>query len=65
MVPNPEKGIVPISSSAIPIKYPSDSRRGAQPEIVPKEATLDDIKQIIQDYRSGAERAKRAGFDGI
>lgn len=27
--------------------------------------THEDIKELVQDFRKGAENAKRAGFDGI
>eukprot|EP01017_Pseudomicrothorax_dubius_P009469 TRINITY_DN13217_c0_g1_i4.p1 TRINITY_DN13217_c0_g1~~TRINITY_DN13217_c0_g1_i4.p1 ORF type:complete len:364 (-),score=102.40 TRINITY_DN13217_c0_g1_i4:122-1213(-) len=32
---------------------------------VPREMTKEDIKNIIEAFRLGAERAKRAGFDGV
>lgn len=32
---------------------------------MPKEATHDDINRIIEDFAKGAERAKKAGFDGV
>ena len=27
--------------------------------------TIDDIEELVKDFRKGAENAKRAGFDGI
>ena len=27
--------------------------------------TIDDIKQVIKEFRAGAENAKKAGFDGL
>ncbi len=33
--------------------------------IVPKEMTIEDIDDIIQSFTMSAERAKRAGFDGV
>jgi 2,4-dienoyl-CoA reductase-like NADH-dependent reductase (Old Yellow Enzyme family) len=32
---------------------------------VPKEMTLEDIKEVIQHFAEAAKRAKQAGFDGI
>ena len=32
---------------------------------MPKAATEEDLTRIKNDYKSSAERAKRAGFDGI
>lgn len=34
-------------------------------EIVPKEMTLAEVKEIVQSFIAAAERAKRAGFDGV
>ncbi len=34
-------------------------------EIVPKEMTIEDIEDMIQSFTMSAERAKRAGFDGV
>jgi len=55
----------PISSSAIAIDGKIWANGKQQPHVVPKEATLDDIKRIIEAFRAGAERAKKAGFDGV
>ena len=62
---NVDKGIYPISASAIAIDNNNSKRRAGLPDVIPKAATVDDIKRIIGEFRSGAERAKRAGFDGI
>jgi N-ethylmaleimide reductase len=35
------------------------------PHVAPKEATKDDIRRVVEDFRKGAERAKKAGFDGL
>ncbi|NKB68089.1 MAG: FAD-dependent oxidoreductase [Candidatus Latescibacteria bacterium] len=32
---------------------------------VPREMTLDDIKRVIEAFIKGAERAQKAGFDGV
>ncbi len=32
---------------------------------VPREMTIDDIKRVIEAFIRGAERAKKAGFDGV
>lgn len=32
---------------------------------IPREMTVDDIKNVIEAFILGAERAKRAGFDGV
>jgi len=33
--------------------------------IIPKEMTVEDIKDVTQSFVTSAERAKRAGFDGV
>lgn len=32
---------------------------------VPKEMTKEDIKNVIQEFKVGAQNAKAAGFDGV
>lgn len=36
-----------------------------EPYQTPREATLEDIKTVIEAYRHGAVNAKKAGFDGV
>lgn len=54
-----------IAPSEIGIDYNKVPRKREFPNYTPKAADEDDIKKIISDFRAGAERAKRAGFDGI
>lgn len=39
-------------------------RPGNLPASKPRNATLDELRQVIQDYAAGARRAQAAGFDG-
>jgi len=32
---------------------------------IPHEMTVDEIKTVIKEHRTGAENAKKAGFDGV
>lgn len=41
------------------------TQNGRQDHVVPKEATADDIKGVLAQFRKAAENAKKAGFDGI
>ena len=41
------------------------TKNGPVPSAVPKEASIEDIKQLLKDFKKGAENAKRAGFDGV
>lgn len=36
-----------------------------QPQEVPHAMTLEEIKTVVEQFRSGAQRAKEAGFDGL
>ena len=35
------------------------------PYEIPKEMSIDEIKQVVKEFKLGAENAKKAGFDGI
>lgn len=58
-------GQTPISASAIAINGTVHTQNGRVDHVVPKEATLDDIKKVIADFKKSAELAKKAGFDGF
>ncbi|AEX85386.1 NADH:flavin oxidoreductase [Marinitoga piezophila KA3] len=55
-VANPKASEVVKSSSAV--KCPSTG-------VTPEELTLDEIKELIQAFKENAERAQKAGADGI
>jgi 2,4-dienoyl-CoA reductase-like NADH-dependent reductase (Old Yellow Enzyme family) len=38
---------------------------GKQPYEVPRALATDEIPRVVEDYRRAAERAKKAGFDGV
>ncbi len=52
-----------VSASAIPLREMQE--RGPDFPIAPREVTVAEIKDIVSDFASAAERARRAGFDGI
>ena len=54
-----------ISASPIPIKGDFYTSEGRISHHIPKEATNKDIEELVNDFRKGAENAKRAGFDAI
>jgi N-ethylmaleimide reductase len=58
-------GLTPISSSPIAIDGMVWAGGKLQKHVVPKEATKDEIKRLVELFRQGAENAKKAGFDGI
>ncbi|WP_375288371.1 alkene reductase [Sphingomonas sp.] len=55
-------GLQSISSSAIRAPYPVPEKN---PYDTPRPATLDDIKQTLDDYASASRNAIAAGFDGV
>jgi N-ethylmaleimide reductase len=59
-------GKTPIAPSAILVR---DEKRSIfsdyKPYVIPKEATEEDIENVIKQFRDAAIRAKEAGFDGV
>ncbi len=52
-----------VSASAIPLSELQE--RGPEFPIVPRELTIPEIQDIVDNFASAAERARKAGFDGI
>ena len=62
---HPELGL-PVAPSAIAISGDSiHTPKGKQPYETPRPLETEEIPQIVNDYRQGAEYAKQAGFDGV
>jgi len=58
-------GDAPVAPSAIAAEGHAYSKRGEVPFSMPRALELHEIPGIIEEFRSGAERALRAGFDGV
>jgi N-ethylmaleimide reductase len=59
-------GKLPVAPSAIAIQGAKHyTAQGPQDYETPKALTIDEIKQIVQDYRQAALNAIEAGFDGV
>jgi N-ethylmaleimide reductase len=58
-------GEAPVAPSAIPAEGYAYTKRGEAPFSMPRALELHEIPGIIEEFRSGAERALRAGFDGV
>lgn len=58
-------GDAPVAPSAIAAEGHAYSTRGEVPFSMPRALALHEIPAIIEEFRSGAERALRAGFDGV
>ncbi len=60
-----EEGELPVAPSAIAADYLADLPHGQFPHVIPRELTLEEITEIIEQFRQGAKNAKEAGFDGV
>lgn len=58
-------GELPAGPSAINPQTRSYTPEGFKDSLTPREFTVPEIKQTIQDYKKAAQNAKLAGFDGI
>lgn len=58
-------GDAPVAPSAITAEGYAYSKRGEVPFSMPRALELHEIPGIIEEFRTGAERALRAGFDGV
>ncbi|KAL4475982.1 hypothetical protein ABPG72_007868 [Tetrahymena utriculariae] len=57
-------GQQPVGPSPIAIDQ-NNFLANNEPYPVPHELTIEEIKEIVQQYKRGAELAKQAGFDGV
>ena len=58
-------GEAPVAPSAIAAEGYAYTQRGEAPFSMPRALELHEIPDIIEAFGSGAERALRAGFDGV
>jgi len=58
-------GAIPVAPSAIQPAGHVSLVRPLTPYVTPRALELSEIPGIIEEYRHGAENAKRAGFDGV
>lgn len=58
-------GQVPVAPSAIPLRTPTKDLKSFTTSEVPEELNEDGILNIVEEFRKGAENAKKAGFDGL
>jgi N-ethylmaleimide reductase len=63
--PDFHHGELPHAPSAINPNEKSYTINGFVDTVTPKEMTVEDIKQTIQDFKNGASNALKAGFDGV
>jgi len=58
-------GKQPVAPSAIAARGEVSLLRPKRPFVVPRALEREEIPAIVKAYRTGAENAKRAGFDGV
>lgn len=58
-------GQAPVAPSAISPDGHVSRLRPQRPYVVPRALDTEEIPVIVEDFRRGAENAKRAGFDGV
>ena len=58
-------GGLPVAPSPIPLKGQAHTSKGKADYEVPHELTIEEIKEIVEQFRKGAENAQKAGFDGL
>jgi len=58
-------GALPIAPSALPVNEELHTPSGKQEIPVPHELTLQEIGDVIEQFRTGAIHARNAGFDGV
>lgn len=63
--PDLHNGALPPAPSAINPHAKAYTQKGFQDTVTPREMTIEDIQQTIQDFKNAAANAVEAGFDGI
>ncbi|WP_038820112.1 oxidoreductase, partial [Pseudomonas aeruginosa] len=58
-------GELPVAPSAIAAEGHVSLVRPKRPYVTPRALDTEEIADIVEAYRQGAERAKAAGFDGV
>ncbi|WP_299761161.1 alkene reductase [uncultured Pontibacter sp.] len=63
--PDFHNGELPVAPSAINPNDKSFTPQGFKETETPRELTVAEIKQIVQDFKNAAKNAMEAGFDGV
>ncbi|MBD3628947.1 alkene reductase [Cyclobacterium sp.] len=63
--PDFHNGELPLAPSAINPNSKAYTPKGFKETVTPKEMSLEEIKETIQDFRNAAKNAWTAGFDGV
>lgn len=63
--PDFHNGSLPLAPSAINPNEKSYTKNGFTDTVTPKEMTIAEIKQTVEDFKNAAANAIEAGFDGV
>ena len=63
--PDFHNGELPLAPSALNPNEKSYTKNGFTDTVTPREMTIADIKQTVQDFKNAAANAIKAGFDGV
>ncbi|MEJ8803686.1 alkene reductase [Pontibacter sp. H249] len=63
--PDFHNGDLPVAPSAINPESKAFTPEGFKDTVAPRALTIEEIKQIVQDYKAAAQNATEAGFDGV
>ena len=63
--PDFHDGELPVAPSALNPNAKSFTPQGFKDTVTPRALTVEEIKQIVQDFRNAAQNAMEAGFDGV
>ena len=58
-------GELPVAPSALPVEGEVFTQRGKNRMVTPRALETREIPGIVEQFRQGAENAKKAGFDGV
>lgn len=58
-------GLTPVAPSPVPLPDTVHTPSGHQPAVVPREMTVEDIRDTVADFAAAARRAVDAGFAGV
>jgi N-ethylmaleimide reductase len=58
-------GEIPVAPSAIKLDGMAATPQGEKPYITPRALDIEEIPEIIEQFRQGAKNALEAGFDGV